>query len=107
MSESERMNGLRFLANFSRSSPEDTVLVVGDVMLDQAYFGARRVVSSIVDAIEAPTMVIASMRRHLIKLLRYMAKLCGGVPKRRYGGGAGSDLGGAGRQIKPLPASGL
>ncbi len=27
-------------------------------------------------------MVIASMRRHLIKLLRYMAKLCGGVPKQ-------------------------
>ena len=23
-------------------------------------------------------MVIASMRRHVIKLLRYMAKLCGG-----------------------------
>ncbi len=27
-------------------------------------------------------MVIAGMRRHLIKLLRCMAKLCGGVPKQ-------------------------
>ena len=47
-------------------------------------------------------MVIAGMRRHLIKLLRCLAKLCGGVPKRRYGGGAGGDLGGAGRQLERL-----